>query len=83
MTVSRDGEVPLRRSPARAVTALRAGALAALGIGRRCPSDQDAVRPLIAAHRRVFPGADADLLPYAGLHRLLQTLAAEYPTRAG
>ena len=62
MTVSRDGEIPLRRSPARALAALRVGALAAVGIGRRSPSDQDAVRPLIAAHRRVFPGADADLL---------------------
>jgi len=62
MTVSRDGEIPLRRSPARALTALRDGVLAALGIGRRSPSDQDAVRPLIAAHCRVFPGADADLL---------------------
>src|ERR1700677_394773 len=65
MTVSRDGEVPLRRSPARALTALtalRGGALAAVGIGRRGPSRPDAGRPLIVAHRRVFPAADADLL---------------------
>jgi GTP pyrophosphokinase len=63
MTVSRDDEVPLRRSPARALTALRASALAAVTLGRPGPPDSDAaVRPLIAAHRRVFPGADADLL---------------------
>src|SRR6202451_2095618 len=63
MTVSRDVEVPLRRSPARALTAFRASALAAVALGRPGPPDADAaVRPLIAAHRRVFPGADADLL---------------------
>jgi GTP diphosphokinase / guanosine-3',5'-bis(diphosphate) 3'-diphosphatase len=63
MTVSRDDEVPLRRSPARALTALRATALAAVILGRPGPADSGAaVRPLIAAHRRVFPGADADLL---------------------
>ena len=62
MTLSRDGETPLRRSTARALIALRASALAAIGRGRPGPSDDDAVRPLIAAHRRVFPGADADLL---------------------
>jgi GTP diphosphokinase / guanosine-3',5'-bis(diphosphate) 3'-diphosphatase len=62
MTVSRDGEIPVRRSSARALTVLRASALAAIGLGRPGPSDTDAVRPLIAAHRRVFPGADADLL---------------------
>ena len=33
MTVSRDDEVPLRRSPARALTALRASALAAVTLG--------------------------------------------------
>ena len=49
------------RRPARSPL-LRAGALAAIGLGRPGPSDTDAVRPLIAAHRRVFPGADADLL---------------------
>jgi GTP diphosphokinase / guanosine-3',5'-bis(diphosphate) 3'-diphosphatase len=65
MSVRLDGEVPLRRSPARArsaLSALRVGVLAATGIGRSGRSDQDAVRPLIAAHRRVFPGADAELL---------------------
>ena len=63
MTVSRDDEVPLRRSPARALTALRVSALAAVTLGRPASPDSGAaVRPLIAAHRRVFPGADADLL---------------------
>src|ERR1700733_10526918 len=62
MTVSQDGEVPVRRSPAHALSLLRASALAAVGLGRPASSDTDAVRPLIAAHRRVFPGADADLL---------------------
>ena len=63
MTVSRDDEVPLRRSPARALTALRVSALAAVTLGRPgSPDSGAAVRPLIAAHRRVFPGADADLL---------------------
>jgi GTP diphosphokinase / guanosine-3',5'-bis(diphosphate) 3'-diphosphatase len=33
--------------------------------GQPDPSGQDAVRPLIAAHRRVFPAADADLLSRA------------------
>ena len=31
----------------------------------RRDSTGDAVRPLIAAHRRVFPGADAGLLSHA------------------
>jgi guanosine-3',5'-bis(diphosphate) 3'-pyrophosphohydrolase len=63
MTVSRDDEVPLRRSPGRALTALRVSALAAVTLGRPgSPDSGAAVRPLIAAHRRVFPGADADLL---------------------
>ena len=63
MTVSRDDEVPLRRSPARALSVLRATALAAVTLGRPgSPDSGAAVRPLIAAHRRVFPGADADLL---------------------
>ena len=38
--------------------------LAALAVGVP-ESDTDAVRPLIAAHRRVFPGADAGLLQRA------------------
>ena len=52
------------RSRARtALTAFRASALAAVAFGRPGPPDADAaVRPLIAAHRRVFPAADADLL---------------------
>jgi GTP pyrophosphokinase len=33
-----------------------------LGSSRRADPAADAVRPLIAAHRRVFPSADADLL---------------------
>jgi len=63
MTVSRDGEVPPRRSSARALRLPRASALAAVGFGRPGPPDPDAaVRPLIAAHRRIFPAAGADLL---------------------
>jgi GTP diphosphokinase / guanosine-3',5'-bis(diphosphate) 3'-diphosphatase len=54
MTVSRDGEPPVRRRLPRT--------LAALGVSRTGGPGADAVRPLIAAHRRVFPSADADLL---------------------
>ncbi len=43
---------------ARRVAALAAGAAADAGTG-------DAVRPLLAAHRRVFPGADTGLLRHA------------------
>ena len=59
MTVSRDG-VPLRRSPARGLP--RTPRQARRRRPERRPGPTDAVRPLIAAHRRVFPGADADLL---------------------
>jgi GTP diphosphokinase / guanosine-3',5'-bis(diphosphate) 3'-diphosphatase len=62
MTVSRDSEVPVPRPLVRTLTALGAGALAVAGAGRGGLPDADAVRPLVAAHRRVFPGADADLL---------------------
>ena len=69
MTVSAGDEVPLRRFPARALgartafSAFRGSAMSAVRLGRTAPPDADAaVRPLIAAHRRVFPGADADLL---------------------
>ena len=34
MTVSQDGEVPVRRSPANALSLLRASALAAVGLGQ-------------------------------------------------
>jgi len=54
MTVSREGEPPVRRRLPRA--------LAVLGASRGADSGTDGVRPLIAAHRRVFPGADANLL---------------------
>ena len=54
MTVSREGELPVRRRLPRT--------LAALGASRSAGPGGDAVSPLIAAHRRVFPGADADLL---------------------
>jgi GTP pyrophosphokinase len=56
MMVSRDREPARRRLP---------GTLAALGTSRSADGTADAVRPLIAAHRRVFPGADADLLSRA------------------
>ena len=39
--------------------------LAALAAGAPRAETADAVRPLIAAHRRVFPGADAGLLRHA------------------
>ena len=54
MTVSREGEPPVRRGLPRT--------LAMLGASRSADSGTDGVRPLIAAHRRVFPNADADLL---------------------
>jgi GTP diphosphokinase / guanosine-3',5'-bis(diphosphate) 3'-diphosphatase len=54
MTVSREGELPVRRRLPRT--------LAALGASRGAGPGADAVSPLIAAHRRVFPSADADLL---------------------
>jgi len=56
MTV-RDGELPGRRRLPRS--------LAVLGASRDANPGTDAVRPLIAAHRRVFPSADADLLRHA------------------
>jgi len=57
MTVSRDGHVPLRL---RALSGALSQGLGWFGPSARPGSD--AVRPLIAAHRRVFPGADAELL---------------------
>jgi GTP diphosphokinase / guanosine-3',5'-bis(diphosphate) 3'-diphosphatase len=54
MTVSRESESPVRRRLPRT--------LALLGANRNADPATDAVRPLIAAHRRVFPGADAGLL---------------------
>ena len=54
MTVSRESELPVRRSLPRS--------LSVLGSSRNAGPGADAVRPLIAAHRRVFPGADAELL---------------------
>jgi GTP pyrophosphokinase len=54
MTVSREGELPFRRRLPRT--------LAELGASRSAGPGADAVSPLIAAHRRVFPSADADLL---------------------
>ena len=54
MTVSREGELPVRRALPRT--------LAMLGASRSAVPGADAVSPLIAAHRRVFPDADADLL---------------------
>jgi guanosine-3',5'-bis(diphosphate) 3'-pyrophosphohydrolase len=54
MTVSREGELLVRRRLSRT--------LAVLGASRRPGPGADAVSPLIAAHRRVFPSADADLL---------------------
>ena len=54
MTVSRESELPVRRRLPRS--------LILLGSSRRAGPGADAVRPLIAAHRRVFPGADANLL---------------------
>jgi GTP diphosphokinase / guanosine-3',5'-bis(diphosphate) 3'-diphosphatase len=54
MTVSREGELPVRRRLPRT--------LAVLGASRTAGPGGDAVSPLIAAHRRVFPGADANLL---------------------
>jgi GTP diphosphokinase / guanosine-3',5'-bis(diphosphate) 3'-diphosphatase len=54
MTVSRESALPVRRRLSRT--------LAVLGASRSAGPGADAVRPLIAAHRRVFPGADAGLL---------------------
>jgi GTP pyrophosphokinase len=54
MTISRESEVPGRRRLPRS--------LILLGPSRSAGPGADAVRPLVAAHRRVFPGADADLL---------------------
>jgi GTP diphosphokinase / guanosine-3',5'-bis(diphosphate) 3'-diphosphatase len=54
MTVSREGELPVRRRLPRT--------LAVLGASRSAGPGADAVSPLIAAHRRVFPSADAGLL---------------------
>ncbi len=54
MTVSRESDPPIRRGLPRT--------LAMLGASRSADSGTDGVRPLIAAHRRVFPNADADLL---------------------
>jgi GTP diphosphokinase / guanosine-3',5'-bis(diphosphate) 3'-diphosphatase len=54
MTVSREGDLPVRRRLPRT--------LAVLGASRSAGPGADAVSPLIAAHRRVFPGADANLL---------------------
>ena len=54
MTVSRESELPVRRRLPRT--------LSLLGASRSAGPGADAVRPLIAAHRRVFPAADADLL---------------------
>ena len=54
MTVSRESGPSLRRGLPRI--------LAMLGASRSADSETDGVRPLIAAHRRVFPSADADLL---------------------
>ena len=54
MTVSRESDPPVRRGLPRT--------LAMLGASRSADPVTDGVRPLIAAHRRVFPNADADLL---------------------
>jgi GTP diphosphokinase / guanosine-3',5'-bis(diphosphate) 3'-diphosphatase len=54
MTVSRESEPLGRRRLPRT--------LAMLGASRSADPGTDAVRPLIAAHRRAFPGADAELL---------------------
>jgi GTP pyrophosphokinase len=54
MTDSRESALPVRRRLPRT--------LALLGASRSAGPGADAVRPLIAAHRRVFPGADAGLL---------------------
>ena len=50
---------------ARRLAALAGGALRADTTADATAATQDAVRPLIAAHRRVFPGADAGLLRHA------------------
>ncbi len=54
MTVSRESDPSVRRGLSRT--------LARLGASRSADPVTDGVRPLIAAHRRVFPGADAGLL---------------------
>ena len=54
MTVSRESDPSVRRGLPRT--------LAMLGASRSADPATDGVSPLIAAHRRVFPGADAGLL---------------------
>jgi GTP pyrophosphokinase len=55
----------LRVAVARRLAALAAGAPRAETAADTTTDTGDAVRPLIAAHRRVFPGADAGLLRHA------------------
>jgi GTP pyrophosphokinase len=51
-----------RRWDVQVAVARRLAALAGGGVSEASAEQQEAVRPLIAAHRRVFPGADAGLL---------------------